>query len=166
MRKLFSAVLLLAVIIDIGVHLWSPNSASAQASTGVAELSQVVSSVSQCAWATGATVTNGAAFCFVNTGVPSTSQFYFALNGSTTWTPLTTAAGVSFTGTAPIVVNGTAISCPSCALTSGVVTSFNGRPGAVQLSKADITGTGITATASVTAPSVTATAPSVSITLQ
>jgi len=166
MRKLFPVVLLLAVVIDIGVHLWSPTAASAQASSGVAELSQVVSSVSQCAWAAGATVQNGAAFCFVNTGVPATSQFYFALNGSTTWTPLIPAAAVSLTGTAPIVVSGTTVSCPTCALTTGVVSSFEGRTGAVNLIKADITSTGITATATVTAPTVTASAPVVSVTLQ
>jgi len=48
------------------------------------------------------------------------------------------------------------------------VTSFNGRTGAVTMTKADVTGTGLAATASVTAPTTTATttAPAVVITLQ
>jgi hypothetical protein len=55
-------------------------------------------------------------------------------------------APTAITGTGPIVVsNSGSISCPSC-VTGNVVTSFNTRSGAVGLTKADITGTGIAVT--------------------
>jgi hypothetical protein len=96
MKKLNLAVIAL-IAIDLGVRLWNPSGASAQASTGVFIAPQVVSTLSQCTWPVGATVSNGVAWCFVNTGVASTSGMFFALNGSLTWNPLipaTQTAGV------------------------------------------------------------------------
>lgn len=66
-------VLLAALLIlDLALRLWNPIGAKAQSSTGVFETT-VVSSLTQCAWLSGASVSNGVAFCFVNTGMPATS---------------------------------------------------------------------------------------------
>lgn len=88
--------ILAAVASSLGaISFYDAHSASAQAATGVFLAPQVVSTVSQCAWPTGAAVSNGVAFCFVNTGVPSTSGMFFALNGSGVWTPLVPAAQIA-----------------------------------------------------------------------
>lgn len=129
MKKL-ATILCLLVVLDIGVHLWSPSVAHAQSTTGAFEAGQVVSSISACQWTTGATVTNGVSFCFLNTGTVSTSGMYFALNGSTTWNPLVPAAQ-----------------------TAGV-TSFNGRTGAVTLTDPDIQATGLKIATTVTSTAV------------
>lgn len=110
MRKISIAVLCLLVL-DLGFRLWNPSPSHAQASAAVSEGPQVVATLSACSWLTGATVTNGVAFCFVNTGVPATSGMYFALNNSSTWTPMSAAA------------------------TAGV-TSLNGKTGALTISAA------------------------------
>ena len=73
-----------------------------------------------------------------NGGVP------FALNSN----------NVTITGTAPIVVNNSGVvSCPTCAVNSAVVTGFGTPPrtGNVVLTKTDVLGTGIAATATTTA---------------
>lgn len=125
--KKTSSLLLIALLFDIGVHFYNPPSAAAQAPTSVFIAPQVVSSVSQCAWPTGVTVSNGVAFCFINTGVASTSSMYFALNGGTGWSPLVP---------------------PS---TTGV-TSFGNPPrtGAVVLTDADVQGAGVKVSTTVT----------------
>lgn len=100
----------------------TPRPVSAQAGNSITVPPQFVNSLSQCAWPTGGTVTNGVAYCFVYTGTASSSGMYWAVNGGTTWNPFVpppSAAGVS---------------------------SFNGRTGAVTLTKADVTGTSLTAT--------------------
>jgi hypothetical protein len=56
----------------------------------------VVSSLSGCTLPTGATISFGVAWCFVDTGVAATSQMYFSLNGSTTWNPYPAAGGGAF----------------------------------------------------------------------
>lgn len=136
MKTLSNFVLAFALLI-FGA-LWTMKPVNAQASgNGVFVLLQAGTPAS-CAWPAGATVTNGMAIC------ATTSGPYYSLNGSATFLPFSST--VTITGTAPIVVNGTTVSCPSCALTTAVVTSFNGHTGAVNLSKADVTATGLTAT--------------------
>lgn len=93
-------VCVIFLTLSLGYRLWNPSPSIAQVSAAVNEGPQVVSTLSSCAWLTGANVTNGVAWCFVNTGVPSTSGMYFALNGSAVWTaqvpPASTAtAGVT-----------------------------------------------------------------------
>lgn len=121
-------ILVIALVVDSGSRLMSPSTANAQA-TGVFVSPQVVSAQSACTWPVGASVTNGVAWCFVNTGLPTTSGMFFSLNGSTTWTALVPPASAA-------------------AVTSIAVGSGTPRTGAVVLTKTDITGLGLVASAS------------------
>ena len=85
-----------------------------------------------------------ATLCAVGSGTSFT--MYVAYNGGA-YAPLTGATTIS--GTAPIVVNGSTVSCPTC-VTGNVVNSFQGRTGNVNLTKADVTGTGLAATTTAT----------------
>lgn len=117
------AIALLMVIAFCAGAAMSPRPVSAQAGQGITLSPQFVNSLSQCIWPTGATVTNGVAYCFVYTGTVSTSGMYWSVNQSATWNPLVQP-----------------VSAPAG------VTSFMGRTGAVALTKADVTGTGLAAT--------------------
>jgi hypothetical protein len=86
------------VVLSVGImRMIEPHPVSAQAAQGVTMSPQFVSAVSQCTWPSGATITNGVAYCFVYTGTVSTSGMYWAVNQSATWNPLVppaTAGGV------------------------------------------------------------------------
>jgi hypothetical protein len=141
--SIFTAVMALAVL--FGLAAFRPQPVNAQSTaTPLFFAPQAANSVAGCVVPTGSTLPNAVFFCFVNTGTPSTSGLFFALNGGTTWTNLVPPAGGSYTATSPVVVTGTVISCPTC-VTGPVVTSFNTRTGAVQLTKADVTATGTVA---------------------
>lgn len=95
------------------------------------------------------------------TVVPTGGQPFLALsvagyNGGVPFS-LQASGGPTYTGTAPIVVTGPVISCPTCAQTGAVVTGFGtpARTGNVVLTKADITQTGIAASSSTTASTTT-----------
>jgi len=137
MKVVAMVLLALSLLTLSGVSLLRPTPVEAQASSnGVFVLLQV-GAPSGCVWPAGATVTNGMALC------ATTSGLYYSLNGSATFTPV--AGAVTLTGTAPIVVSGTTVSCPTC-VTGTVVNSFQGRTGNVTLTKADVTGTGLAVT--------------------
>jgi len=82
---------------------------------------------------------NTAQLCAVGTAA-SNYTMYVSYNGAAY--QLLAPAGTAMTGTAPIVVSGGTVSCPTC-VQGSVVTSFNGRTGAATLTKADVTGTGV-----------------------
>lgn len=130
MRTVSNFVIALALLVSAAIYATRPVTAQA-AGNGVFVLLQAGTPAS-CVWPAGATVTNGMAIC------ATTSGPYYALNGSATFLPFANSATV--TGTTPIVVTGTAVSCPTC-VTGSVVTSFNSRSGAIQLTKADVLGT-------------------------
>lgn len=121
--KSLAIALLMAITFCAGAAM-SPRPVSAQAGQGITVTPQFVNSLSQCTWPSGATVTNGIAYCFVYTGTVSTSGLYWAVNQGTTWNPFVPPPSVAPAG----------------------VTSFNGRTGAVTLTKADVTGTALAAT--------------------
>jgi hypothetical protein len=104
-------------------------------------LGPIAPTVSQCPTASA----TGATLCPVGTSTTGYGM-YVSYNGAAY--QLLTPAG-SVTGSAPIVVSGTAISCPTC-VTGSVVNSFNTRTGAVTLSDADVTGTGLKVVTTVT----------------
>lgn len=141
-KQFYSFAAILAMAVLLGFAAFRPKSVNAQAAaTPLFFAPQAANSVAGCAIPSGWTLPNAVFFCFVNSGTASTSGLYFSINGSTTWNPLIPPAGGAIIGTAPIVVTGSAVSCPTC-VTGTVVTSFNTRTGAVQLTKADVTATG------------------------
>src|SRR5271154_6537246 len=106
MKKLGIWLFALLLVADIAVHL-NPISVKAQTATvGTFASPVVVSALSGCTAPQGATITFGAAWCFVDTGTVSTSQMYVALNGATTWTAWPPAASsssiTSVVATAPL----------------------------------------------------------------
>ena len=115
--------------------------AFAQSPNGIVMLG-TQTALSGCAWPTSfATVTNGMAVCPLNlSGQPAMA----------------------------IAINGGAFQQVPMGTAAAGVTSFNGRTGAVTLTKADVLAVGITATATATPPTTTATstAPAVTVTLQ
>ena len=112
-------ILAFALLFHAAAMLFNPAPVAAQAAgPGITLAPQFVPAINQCAWPSGATVTNGVAYCFVYTGTISTSGLYWAVNQGTTWTNISQAPPPS-----------------------GVAT-FNGRTGNVQLTDADILAAG------------------------
>jgi hypothetical protein len=158
-RKQFSIftstmALSVALAILVGLAAFRPLPVKAQSTVApVILLQQMVSSVSACAVPTGNTLPNSAVYCTVNSGTLATSGLYVSYNGGLFVPAVASSSGPSYTATSPIVLTGTVISCPSCATTSAVVNSFNGRTGNVQLTKADVISTGpVAAVPASTAP--------------
>lgn len=89
-------------------------------------------SLAGCVWppAANITVANGAALCPLS--LSSGPGLAIAVNGGAFVQIPMTSGSAPYTGTAPIVVNGQVISCPTC-LTSAV-TSLNGKTGSLTLS--------------------------------
>ena len=96
-------------------------------------------------------IANGTTLCTVGT-TSGPYTIYVSYNAGA-YQPLI-GAGVTITGAAPIVVSGGAVSCPTCV--TSAVTSFNGRTGAVTLSKADVVATNLSVTTSVTSTATSA----------
>ena len=150
MKKVYALLVVtsLLLVANIGVNLARPRvTAQAQSNPGGIEWVQPATSVSGCIWPSwaGTGTITAIAICPVNTGVASTSGVSFALNGGT------------FSPVFPVTGPGAAASG---------VTSFGNPPrtGAVVLTKADIQQSGISAVATVTAPTTTVSAPAVSAT--
>lgn len=120
MKNLFAPILCLMLVLGVSSF------GQAQAAPGPYASIQIVTTLSQCTWASGVTVSSGVAFCFVNTGTVSTSGLYFALNGGTTFNPIVPQAA-----------------------TAGV-TSFNNRTGAITLTDADVIASGVKVATTVT----------------
>jgi hypothetical protein len=140
-QQFFGAIIVIALAILIRPDL---NVRAQSTATPLFFAPQAANSLAGCVIPTGSTVPNSVFFCFVNTHVAATSGLYYALDGTTTWNPVTSPSSAPYTGTLPIVVTGQAISCPTCAVTGAVVTSFGNPPrtGGVVLVKADVTSTG------------------------
>ena len=116
--------ILIAVVVILSVLGFTVFAASAQSSASSPVILGVQTSMTGCTWPTAyATVSNGMAFCPLN---------------------LTTGPALA------IAVNGGAfVQIPMTTAAAGV-TSFNGRTGAVTLTDADVTGTGVKATTTAT----------------
>jgi len=147
-KKFLSRLFLTVAMFYLGYSFSGIRPAPVHAQSTVAPvilLQQMVSSVAACTVPSGNTLPNSAVYCTVNSGSVATSGLYVSYNGSAFVPAVASSSGTSYTATSPIVVTGQVISCPSCATTSAVVNSFNGRTGNVQLSKADVTATGAAA---------------------
>lgn len=90
------------------------------------------------------TVSTGFNLCVVT---PASGQPFLALSvaGYNSGAPFAVSASANITGTAPIVVTGNTVSCPTC-VAGSVVNTFQGRTGNVLLTKPDVLGTGVAAT--------------------
>ena len=150
-----AVVVLLLVAILAVVALRNPKPVAAQTNNGGLVTAVLGSSLATCAWPAGfGTNPTAAVVCLYPNGAAPGLAIAFA-NAGTPGAFVAYGTATTFTGTSPIVVSGNTISCPTCAA-GNVVTSFNGRNGAITLSKTDVTSTGIAVTTSVTSTATSA----------
>lgn len=155
MKKVLHVIAVVVALL-FGSVLRNPQPVQAQTTGAGLVTLTYAASLSTCAWPVGfGTNPTAGVICIYPNGTGGAS-FAGAVATAGTQGPFSPVIATSptLTGTSPITVSGSTISCPTC-VTGSVVTSFGspGRTGAVTLTKADVTGTGLSVNTTTTSTS-------------